>query len=89
MQLIQQHLIVFKQKIITTTLLNGNYDEDELEQRKQCKLDNNKFVIEDRIKNTHTSLQECNRFLIANMGDNSECVYLHQHIDKGGNDDEK
>ena len=65
--------------------LEANYDEEELKTRLKEKNDNGEYAYEYRVLQTHLSKEECNRFLIANMGNNSECIYLHQHIDKGEN----
>lgn len=67
--------------------LEANYDEEELKTRLKEKEENGEYAYEYRVLETHLSKEECDRFLIANMGDNSECIYLHQHInkDKGEN----
>ena len=62
--------------------MNGNYDEEELKTRLKEKEDNGEYAYEYRVLETHLSKEECNRFLIENMGNNSECIYLHQHINK-------
>ena len=62
--------------------LEANYDEQELKERIKEKEDNGEYAYEWRVLKTHLSKEECDRFLIANMGNNSECIYLHQHIDK-------
>lgn len=67
--------------------LEANYNEQELKTRLQEKQDNGEYAYEKRVLDTHLSKEECNRFLIANMGDNSECVYLHQHIQKENNNE--
>ena len=62
--------------------LEANYDEEELKERLKEKEEKGEYAYEHRVLQTHLSKEECNRFLIENMGNNSECVYLHQHIDK-------
>jgi phosphoribosyl 1,2-cyclic phosphodiesterase len=62
--------------------LEANYDEEELKTRLKEKEDAGEYAYEHRVLQTHLSKEECNRFLIENMGNNSECIYLHQHIDK-------
>lgn len=62
--------------------LEANYDEQELKERLKEKEDNGEYAYEYRVLQTHLSKEECDRFLINNMGENSECIYLHQHIDK-------
>ena len=66
-------------------LLEANYDEEELKTRLKEKEDNGEYAYEYRVLETHLSKEECNRFLIENMGNNSECIYLHEHIDKNKN----
>lgn len=62
--------------------LESNYIEEELKARLKEKEEKGEYAYENRVIQTHLSKTECDRFLIANMGDNSECIYLHQHIDK-------
>ena len=61
--------------------LEANYDEEELKTRLKEKNENGEYAYEYRVLQTHLSKEECNRFLIENMGNNSECIYLHQHLD--------
>ena len=56
--------------------VESNYDEDEIETREQLE------ELKTRIKNTHLSKQQCDKFLMENMGDNSQHIYCHQHIEK-------
>ena len=60
-------------------LVEANYSDDELKQRIKEKIENNEYVYEKRVVETHLSLEQCNSFLVDNMGDNSEAVYMHQH----------
>lgn len=62
--------------------LESNYDEEEIKARIKEKEEKGEYTYEWRVLQTHLSKEECNRFLIANMGEKSECIYLHQHIDK-------
>ena len=62
--------------------LEANYDEQEIKTRLKEKEDKGEYAYENRVLKTHLSKEECNRFLIENMGENSECIYLHQHIEK-------
>ena len=70
-------------------LVEGNYSDDEIEQRIQKKIENDSFVFEHRVKNSHLSIEQCNNFLIENMGNNSSYIYMHQHIEKGINTNEE
>ena len=67
--------------------LEANYDEEELKTRLKEKEERGEYAYEYRVLETHLSKEECNMFLMANMGDNSECIYLHQHINKGEKDE--
>ena len=63
-------------------LIEGNYDEDEIENRIKEKQKNCKYVYEFRAKNTHLSRQQASDFLLNNMGENSEYIFMHQHIER-------
>lgn len=59
-----------------------NYDEEEIDKRIEGKKLNGEYVYETRVKNSHLSNEETNKFLEEMMGDNSKFVYCHQHIEK-------
>lgn len=63
-------------------LVEANYSDEELQERIKEKEKNGQYVYEYRVINSHLSLEQCNDFLLENMGDNSICVYMHQHIEK-------
>ena len=60
-----------------------NYDEEEINKRIEEKMLNGEYVYEIRVKNSHLSNEETNKFLEEMMGDNSRFIYCHQHIEKG------
>lgn len=62
-------------------LVEGNYKEQELEERKQEKMKNGEFVIEDRIANSHLSYEKCLDFFMNNAKDSSVLEVMHQHKD--------
>lgn len=62
--------------------IEANYSEDELRERLKEKQENGEYSYEYRVLKTHLSKEECNRFLITMMGENSQAIYCHQHIDK-------
>ena len=64
-------------------LIEGNYDEDEIQERISQKQKECKFVYEFRAKDSHLSKQQASEFLLNNMGENSEYVFMHQHIERG------
>lgn len=63
-------------------LVECNYNQAELEERITKKRLNGEYTYEDRVINTHLSEEQWNEFMLKNAGDNSECVKIHQHIDK-------
>lgn len=63
-------------------LIEGNYDEEEIEERIKEKQRNCEYVYEFRAKNSHLSIQQASEFLLNNMGENSEYVFMHQHIER-------
>ena len=65
-------------------LIEGNYKEKELEERKERKLLNGEFVIEYRVANSHLSYEQCLDFFMKNANDNSVLEVMHQHTQKGG-----
>lgn len=63
-------------------LIEGNYKKDELEERKNEKIKNGEFVIEDRIVNSHLSYEQCLDFFMNNAKDSSVLEVMHQHKDR-------
>ena len=63
-------------------LVEGNYDEDEIEERIKQKQQEGQYAYEYRVKDSHLSIQQATEFLLENMGDNSEYVFMHQHIER-------
>lgn len=62
--------------------IEANYDEDLLEQHIQECIDNNddenKLFYLNRVKLTHLSSKQAVDFLLENMNENSEYIYLHK-----------
>lgn len=63
-------------------LLEGNYKEKELEERKEQKMKNGEFIIEDRVANSHLSYEQCLDYFMNNANDNSTLEVMHQHVSK-------
>lgn len=63
-------------------LIEANYDEDEIQERIKQKQQECKFIYEFRAKENHLSKQQASEFLINNMGENSEYVFMHEHIER-------
>ncbi len=63
-------------------LVEGNYSEDELKQRIEDKLSKGEFVYENRVKQTHLSKEYTSNWLLENMKDDSEYVFMHEHKER-------
>lgn len=63
-------------------LVEGNYDKEEIIQRKEQKLLNGEYQVENRVINSHLSKEQWTDFILENASDTSECVQLHQHIER-------
>lgn len=64
-------------------LVEANYITEELEERIRSKEASGEYVYEYRVRNVHLSKEKADEWLLENMGENSEAVYIHQHIEKG------
>lgn len=63
-------------------LVEGNYEDEELEQKIKQKQEEGLYYYENRVKNTHLSKGQATDFLLNNMGENSEYVFMHEHIER-------
>lgn len=59
-------------------LIENNYREDILKKHVEECEDENMLYYLNRVPNTHLSDEQCNSFLIENMGENSVYEYIHQ-----------
>lgn len=63
-------------------LLEANYEDEDLQERIKTKQENGEYAYEFNVADRHLSKKQCDDFLIANAGKNSEYVYLHEHKEK-------
>ena len=73
------HLKGITAKDYNLYLIESNYDEDDLEQRIIEKTAAGQYCYELHVAERHLSHEEASEWLLANMGKNSEYVFLHQH----------
>lgn len=64
-------------------LVEANYITEELEERIRSKEAAGEYVYEYRVKNVHLSKEKCDEWLLENVGEKSEAIYIHQHKEKG------
>lgn len=63
-------------------LVEGNYSEEELAERIKEKISKGEFVYENRVKQTHLSKEYTSNWLLQNMDNNSEYVFMHEHRER-------
>lgn len=64
-------------------LVEANYITEELEERIRAKEAAGEYVYEYRVKKVHLNKEKADEWLLENIGENSEAIYIHQHIEKG------
>lgn len=65
-------------------LIEANYEDDELQERIKAKQGTGEYVYELNVASRHLSKAQADEFLLENMKENSEYVYLHEHKEKQG-----
>ena len=63
-------------------LIEGNYEDEEIEKRIRKKQEVQQYCYEYRARYTHLSKGQASDFLLNNMGNNSEYVFMHEHIER-------
>lgn len=63
-------------------MIESNYQEDELQERINAKLEAGEYIYEYRVVKTHLSHEQASEWLMENMSAKSEYVFLHGHKDK-------
>jgi Cft2 family RNA processing exonuclease len=77
-----EHLEGITAKDYSLYLIEANYEDEELQERINAKLETGEYCYELNVANRHLSKEQADAFLLENMGENSSYVYLHGHIDK-------
>ena len=70
-------------------LIEGNYDEEEIQERIREKQETGEYINEYRTMNSHLSVQQATDFLLTNMGNKGTYEFIHQHKDKRKKMEEK
>lgn len=68
-------------------LVEANYDDIELKNKIENKIENEEFAYEIRVEKTHLSKKQCNEFFIENAKTDSVLIYMHEHKEKEVQDD--
>lgn len=77
-----EHLEGISAKDYDLYLIEANYTEEDLQERIEAKTEAGEYCYELYVANRHLSHEQASKFLLENMGDNSEYVFLHEHIEK-------
>lgn len=83
-----EHLEGITAKGYDLYMIEGNYTDEDLQERINAKLEAGEYCYELNVANRHLSKEQADAFLLDNMGENSSYVYLHGHIDKKAEDTE-
>ena len=62
-------------------LVEANYIYEDMQERISKKQESGQYIYEFRVLRTHLSKEKCDEWLLENMGEKSEYVYLHQHME--------
>lgn len=65
-------------------MIEANHLEEEINRRISEKDYDGKFSYEKRAVRTHLSKEQADAWLVRNMASYSEVIYLHGHVNKGG-----
>lgn len=63
-------------------LVEANYISEKIQEKIKDKQESGQYVYEYRVLKTHLSKEKCDEWLLENMGEHSEYVYMHQHQDR-------
>lgn len=69
-------------------LIEANYEDEELQERINAKMGTGEYCYELNVASRHLSKDQADSFLLENMGENSQYVYLHGHKDREQNENE-
>lgn len=63
-------------------MIEANYTDEDLQERINAKLEAGEYCYELNVTNRHLSHKQASKWLMNNMGEKSEYVFLHAHKDK-------
>lgn len=64
-------------------MVEANYIDEEIQEKIKRKQAQGEYAYEVGVMHTHLSKKKCDDFIYANIGQDGEYVYLHQHEDRG------
>lgn len=63
-------------------MIEANYTDEDLQERINAKLEAGEFCYELNVANRHLSHEQASEWLMDNMNEKSEYIFLHAHKDK-------
>lgn len=77
-----EHLQGISAKDYSYYFIESNYGEEEIQERIRTKQENGEYCYELNAMQRHLSHEQASEFLLENMGQHSNYVFLHGHKDK-------
>ena len=77
-----EHLQGITAKDYDLYMIEANYTNEDLQERINAKLEAGEYCYELNVANRHLSHEQASEWLMDNMGEKSEYVFLHAHKDK-------
>lgn len=66
-------------------MIEANYTDDDLQERINAKLEAGEYCYELNVANRHLSHEQASEWLMDNMNEKSEYVFLHAHKERSNN----
>lgn len=63
-------------------LIEANYTDEQIAERIREKEERGEYAYEHEVMNNHLSKSKCDDFIYRNARENSEYVYLHEHVER-------
>ena len=77
-----EHLQGITAKDYDLYMIEANYTDEDLQERINAKLEAGEYCYELNVANRHLSHEQASEWLMDNMSEKSEYVFLHAHKDK-------
>lgn len=80
-----EHLQGITAKDYDLYMIEANYTDEDLQERINTKLEAGEYCYELNVASRHLSHEQASEWLMANMGEKSDYVFLHAHKERGSN----
>lgn len=77
-----EHLEGITAKDYDLYMIEANYTEEDLQRRIEAKKETGEYSYEQNCALRHLSHEQASEFLLTNMGEHSDYVFLHGHVEK-------